>query len=83
MVVMYSNYILKVLIGFFCFILVQENKYFIILEAGNSTFHDFLMFFTCFWASKPVLFNFGGTRIPQETLESIWEDPGKILSLEI
>ena len=32
---------------------------------------------------KPTLFIFGETRTPQIILESIWEHPGKILSLEI
>ena len=43
----------------------------------------FLNVLMCFWASKPLLFIFGETRIPQKILESIWEHPGKILSMEI
>ena len=43
----------------------------------------FLNVLMCLWASKPVLFIFGETRIPQKILESIWNHHGKILSMEI
>ena len=35
------------------------------------------------WAPIPTLFIFGETRTPQQILESIWEHPEKILSMEI
>ena len=43
----------------------------------------FLNVLTCLRAPKPTLFIFGGTRIPQKILESIWNHPGKIFSWQI
>ena len=36
-----------------------------------------------FWARRPCICGLSYTKIPQIILESIWEHPGKILSLEI
>ena len=36
-----------------------------------------------FWSLEPRIYGLSYTKIPQKILESIWEHPGKILSLEI
>ena len=35
------------------------------------------------WTRGPRIYGFYYTEIPQKILESLWEHPGKILSLEI
>ena len=55
--------------------LIKSRFYY--FRGQKPQFSWFLNVLTCFWASEPVLFNFGKTWIPQRTLESIWKHPGK------
>ena len=83
MVQLCLNNLFKFLIGFCPLRIGIIKSRFHHIRGRRLQISWFLNVLTCLRASKPVLFNFGETRIPQKILETIWNHPGKIFSLQI